>query len=44
MSDEKLARFRCWKCKFEWVSKSGPCVCPRCEHEYIDWLNYKESV
>ena len=37
-----LAEFLCLKCNFKWKSNPGPIQCPKCNHLYVKWLNYKE--
>ena len=36
------AEFRCRKCQYHWRAKPDPVACPKCEHTYVDWLNYEE--
>ncbi len=38
-------KYKCQKCKREWVQKKpdiGPCN--YCEHDWVDWLNYDEYI
>ncbi len=37
------ARFKCQKCDHTWEEEhKGMTQCPRCNHLYVDWLNYEE--
>ena len=38
-------RYQCMKCKtlFE-ATITGAVRCPRCEHIYVEWLNYKAVI
>ena len=37
-----LAKYKCLKCFYEYEDKAGPTKCPRCEHLYVEWLNYEK--
>ena len=37
-----LAQYECYKCKYAWEHKPGPVTCPKCNHYYVKWVNYKE--
>ncbi len=36
-----LAEFICLKCKYRWKSDPGPTQCPKCNHDYVKWVNYE---
>jgi len=36
------AEFQCLSCKHQWEDKPGPIECPKCNHIYVKWLNYKK--
>lgn len=36
-----LAKFRCLKCGYEWEDIQGPTQCPKCNHLWVKWVNYK---
>ncbi len=40
----KIAKHKCQKCGHEWEGRPGPTKCPKCNHLYITWLNYKDFI
>ena len=36
------ASYKCDKCGYKWNSNPKQTICPKCNHLYVEWLNYKE--
>jgi len=36
------AENKCLNCHHKWSDKSGPVTCPKCENEFVKWLNYEQ--
>lgn len=36
------AESKCQACEYEWKHEPGIVICPECEHDKIDWLNFEE--
>ena len=34
------AVYRCCLCGHEWRSRPAKGMCPECQHEYFEWVNY----
>lgn len=35
----KNAHYKCRRCGYEWIQKSGMVTC-KCGHIYVDWINH----
>jgi len=55
MKEKLIAHHQCKKCFFKFSGDPGPVqnkgtpneratACPKCRHEYLDWLNWEEVV
>jgi rRNA maturation endonuclease Nob1 len=39
------SKYRCQKCEFYFENeRPGPTICPKCGHNYVDWLNHIEVL
>lgn len=39
------SKYRCQKCGFHFDRENpGPVICPKCNHNYIDWENAQEVL
>ncbi len=39
------SEYRCQKCHFQFsLTKPQPVDCPKCNHNYVDWINYREVL
>lgn len=36
----ELPRYRCTRCRQQWVVNPGPTACPVCGELYVVWLNH----
>jgi len=42
MTAELTTKGKCMRCSYEFSGKTGPMKCPKCNHLYVEWLNYQE--
>jgi len=36
------AKYKCMNCGYRYESQPCPTQCPKCNHLYVKWMNYKE--
>ena len=39
---EMIGKFKCLGCGHYWEGSPEPDPCPKCNHDYVKWLNYEE--
>lgn len=37
-----IAKYKCNGCSHEFEHPPKPTQCPKCGHEYVDWVNFKD--